>query len=111
VLYDVTGRDGSGPIISLRFDPAGGVEPFEAPPFVKLPSTRWRVERGTRADPQRGARVIATLEDTPFYARSVLETNLLGETTTAMHESLCLNRFDSRWVQTLLPFRIPRALR
>jgi carotenoid 1,2-hydratase len=111
VLYDVTGRDGPGPLLGLRFDPAGGVEPFEPPPRVTLPSTRWRVERGTNADPQSSARVIETLEDTPFYARSVLETNLLGETATAMHESLCLDRFNSRWVQTLLPFRMPRALR
>jgi carotenoid 1,2-hydratase len=111
VLYDVTGRDGHDPTLGLRFDPSGDVEPFEAPPFVELPSTRWRVARGTRVDPQHGARVVETLEDTPFYARSVLETNVLGETATAMHESLCLDRFNSRWVQTLLPFRIPRALR
>ena len=111
VLYDVTRRDGDGPVLGLRFDPAGGVEPFEPPPRIKLPRTMWRVERETRVDPQGGARVLATLEDTPFYARSALETNLLGETATAMHESLCLDRFNSRWVQMLLPFRIPRALR
>jgi carotenoid 1,2-hydratase len=29
----------------------------------------------------------------------------------AMHESLSLARFDSRWVQTLLPFRMPRSAR
>jgi len=109
VLYDVTGREGPGPKLGLRFDPAGHVEPFEAPPFIKLPSTLWGVQRGTRVDPQGGARVVQTLEDTPFYARSVIETKLLGETATAMHESLCLDRFNSRWVQTLLPFRIPRA--
>ncbi len=111
VLYDVTRRDGDGPVLGLRFDPAGGVEPFEPPPRIKLPKTMWRVERETRVDPQGGARVLATLEDTPFYARSALETKLLGETATAMHESLCLDRFNSRWVQMLLPFRIPRALR
>ncbi len=111
VLYDVTGRDGPGPLLGLRFDPAGGVERFEPPPHVPLPTTGWRVKRGTRVDPQHGARVIETLEDTPFYARSVLETRLLGETATAMHESLCLDRFSSRVVQAMLPFRIPRALR
>jgi carotenoid 1,2-hydratase len=98
-------------VLGLRFDPAGHVEQFEAPPRIKRPNTLWRVERETRVDHQSSARVVATLEDTPFYARSVLETNLLGETAMAMHESLCLDRFNSRWVQTLLPFRIPRALR
>jgi carotenoid 1,2-hydratase len=76
-----------------------------------LPPTFWRVKRSTRADPQGGVRVVETLIDVPFYVRSVLETTLLGETATAMHESLCLDRFNSRWVQTLLPVRIPRAIR
>jgi len=34
---------------------------------------------------------------------------LLGESVTAMHESLSLDRFRARWVQMLLPFRMPRA--
>lgn len=111
VLYDVTCRDGSGSLLGLRFDPAGGVEPFEVPPRVTLPTTLWRVKRRTRVDPQGSVRVVETLEDTPFYTRSVLQTQLLGEAATAMHESLCLDRFSSRVVQLMLPFRIPRALR
>ena len=110
VLYDVTQRDGHRPPLGLRFAPNGGVEHFEAPPRVRLPNTAWRVRRGTLVDPQQTARVTETLEDTPFYTRSVLETHLLGEPVTAMHESVCLDRFSTRWVQTLLPFRIPRVL-
>jgi carotenoid 1,2-hydratase len=111
ILYDVTHRAGSKPPLGLHFSPTGTVEHFEAPPRVKLPTTAWLMRRGTRVDPQKTARVTETLEDTPFYTRSVLETHLLGESVTAMHESVCLDRFKSRWVQTLLPFRIPRALR
>lgn len=111
ILYDVTQRDGHKPPLGLRFAPGGEVEPFEAPPHVQLPSTGWLMRRGTRADPQKIARVTETLEDTPFYTRSVLETHLLGEKVTAMHESVCLDRFSSRVVQAMLPFRIPRALR
>ncbi len=110
VLYDVTQRDGARPLLGLRFDPTGGVEPFEVPPHVKLPTTAWLLTRGTRVDPQRTVRVTKTLENTPFYTRSVLATHVLGEPVTAMHESVCLDRFSTRWVQTLLPFRIPRAL-
>ncbi len=109
ILYDVTQRDGHKPPLGLRFAPNGEVEHFEAPPHVRLPNTAWLMRRGTRVDPQQTARVTETLEDTPFYTRSVLETHLLGEPVTAMHESVCLDRFSSRWVQTLLPFRIPRA--
>ncbi|WP_338114118.1 carotenoid 1,2-hydratase [Thiorhodococcus mannitoliphagus] len=110
ILYDVTQREGHKPPLGLRFAPSGDVEHFEPPPRVRLPNTGWLVRRGTRADPQESARVTETLEDTPFYTRSVLETHLLGERVTAMHESVCLDRFSSRWVQKLIRFRIPRAL-
>ena len=52
-----------------------------------------------------------TLEDTPFYARSLLDTHLLGQAAVAVHESLSLARFRSGWVQAMLPFRMPRTRR
>jgi carotenoid 1,2-hydratase len=55
--------------------------------------------------------VIQTLEDTPFYARSMLSTRLFGEAVTAVHESLDLDRFRTAWVRALLPFRMPRMAR
>jgi len=36
---------------------------------------------------------------------------VLGMDTTALHESLSLERFRSAWVRMLLPFRLPRAPR
>ena len=93
VLYDAVRRDGSTRLLALRFDPDGRVETFEPPPPVRLPATGWRVARGTRADAGHGAAVVETLEDTPFYARSLLRTHLLGERATAVHESLSLDRF------------------
>ncbi|WP_295389080.1 carotenoid 1,2-hydratase [uncultured Thiodictyon sp.] len=111
VLYDAARRDGHRTELGLHFDPAGGVARIEIPPHAKLPTTAWRMKRGTRVDPQQTARVTKTLENTPFYTRSVLATHLLGESVTAMHESVCLDRFSTRWVQTLLPFRIPRRAR
>jgi carotenoid 1,2-hydratase len=109
VLYDVTRRSGKSSSLALRFDRSGNVTDFAAPPAARLPTTGWRVERGTRADVGKTATVAETLEDTPFYARSVLSTHLLGEPVTAMHESLSLDRFRSGWVQMLLPFRMPRV--
>ena len=58
------------------------------------------------ARPARGAAdlsVVKTLEDTPFYSRSVLSGD-----HAMMHESLDLDRFSKTWVQCLLPFRMPR---
>lgn len=109
VLYDATRRDGQSTELGLRFDAAGGVQHMAIPPHAKLPTTAWGMQRGTRVDPRESARVTETLENTPFYTRSKLSTHLAGEPVIAMHESVCLDRFDSRWVQALLPFRIPRV--
>lgn len=108
VLYEVQRRAGDREEFGLRFDRRGAVHPFVPPAPAALPGTGWGIARGTRADVAARVRVRRTLEDTPFYARSVLSSRLLGEDVTAMHESLSLDRFRSRWVQTLLPFRMPR---
>jgi carotenoid 1,2-hydratase len=111
VLYEARTRDG-GPdrLLSLHFGNDGRCETFAAPPRVDLDRSAWRVARGTRAELGQ-ARVVQTLEDTPFYARSLLATRLLGQEITAVHESLSLERFRSPVVQFMLPFRMPRRAR
>lgn len=109
ILYDTRGHDRSTRSLALRITDGGALECFPAPPRVPLPRTAvWRIARGTRSDPGTRARVAQTLEDTPFYARSVVNAGLLGRPVTAMHESLSLERFAAPWVQMLLPFRMPR---
>ena len=108
VLYDVAGVDGGRMALAMQFDGAGRATGFEPPEPCVLPPTRWRVRRGTRADAGAPPRVVQTLEDGPFYARSLLDTRLLGEPAMAVHESLSLQRFRAPWVQVLLPFRMPR---
>lgn len=114
VLYDAIRRQDTGSgerhlAVALRVDPSGRVQDLNpAPPRCALPRTRWGVGRESRSDAGSPARVLRTLEDTPFYARSVLSSRLLGESVAAMHESLTLDRFRAGWVQALLPFRMPR---
>ncbi len=79
ILYDVARRDGGATTVALRVGRSGAVEAFDPPPLVSLPRTRWRIARETRADADGSASVARTLEDAPFYARSVLRTQLLGE--------------------------------
>jgi carotenoid 1,2-hydratase len=109
VLYDTVPRTSAPRSWALQFDAAGAARRLALPPPVELDTTGWRVGRRTRADAGAAARVIATFEDGPFYARSLLETRLYGETAQAIHESLSLDRFRAPWVQCLLPFRMPRA--
>lgn len=111
VLYNVQRRDGTAQSLALRADPSGLVENAEPPPPADLPRTRWRVARPTRADAGHPPRIVQTLEDAPFYSRSVIATHLFGEPATAMHESLSLDRFRAPVVQAMLPFKVPRAFR
>jgi carotenoid 1,2-hydratase len=108
VLYDVTCKDGTQGSLALRFDRTGTAHAVAPPAPAPLPRTLWRVNRHTRADAGTTPRVRTTLEDAPFYARSLVDTRLLGEDVTAVHESLSLTRFSRSWVRLLLPFRMPR---
>jgi len=111
VLYDVIRRRGEPLSVALRFDDAGNHEDFTPPSEVSLPSTGWRIDRRTRSEDAGNTTILRTCEDTPFYARSVVASHLFGARRQSMHESLSLDRFRTRWVQTLLPFRMPRAPR
>lgn len=108
VLYDVARRSGESLSLALRFDSTGGCAAFAAPPLAKLQGTVWRLARAIRADAGSSPQVLRTLEDGPFYARSIVRTQMDGAPLTAIHESLSLQRFQRRWVQLLLPFRMPR---
>jgi len=107
VLYDVTMRDGGRRSLALVFDEAGEVREIPVPPAVRLPRTGWTMPRGTQSEDAK-AQVVKTLEDSPFYARSLVAAKLMGQPVTAMHESLNLNRFRSPIVRLMLPYRMPR---
>ena len=109
IVYEALRRDGSRVDLAMTFDPQGQVQRFEPPPLHALKQTGWRVARSARSEDT--ARVVRTLEDAPFYARSVVSASLLGEPVTLMHESLSLDRFKMPIVQAMLPFRMPRARR
>ena len=106
VLYDVQAKDGSDTLLALRFTPQGRIEPFDAPPRQALPRTAWGLPRRMRS-PQ-AVRIAQQLEDTPFYQRAVLQSELLGETVHSFHETLNVPRLVAPIVQAMLPWRMPR---
>jgi carotenoid 1,2-hydratase len=110
VTYDVVRRDGSRFGTALRYQTDGSAVSFVPPPETALPRGLWRLPRTTRTDRGTQAQVVETLEDSPFYARSVVEAHLLGRRVTAMHEALSLDRFDTTWMRLMLPFKAPRAI-
>lgn len=109
VAYDAVELGGSRRHIGLQFDGRGGCQPGQAPPMQALPPTAvFRVPRSQRSDAGQPPRVLATLEDTPFYNRSLVAAQWDGQPVVAMHESLQLGRFTQPIVQAMLPFRMPR---
>jgi carotenoid 1,2-hydratase len=108
IYYDVQRRDGTTVNLALQIDEAG-VRDVAAPPLRDVAKTGWRVARQVHADAGSEPVILKTLEDAPFYARSIIQTDIGGEAKKMLHESLDLNRFSKRWVKLLLPFRMPRV--
>jgi carotenoid 1,2-hydratase len=106
--YDTSAIDGTERSLGLRFDAAGNLTQSSSLPPTALPSTAWRIGRTARVDADQAPRILRTLEDAPFYARSQLAARVFGEDVAMMHESLSLARFRKPIVQAMLPFRMPR---
>jgi carotenoid 1,2-hydratase len=109
VMYDSEMRDGQKRSIFQAYDRSGAMVDVRAPPCADLaPGPIWRVPRRARCDAGGVPYVIRTLEDTPFYTRSVISSSIERRAVTMMHESLSLKRFARPVVQAMLPFRMPR---
>lgn len=111
IFYDGHRRRDGAFGLALEIDKTGKTRILErVPPVATLPTAKvWRMPRLTRSDASAlPPRIVETCEDTPFYARSIAELEIDGRRIRAMHESLSLDRFRTRWVQGLLPFRMPR---
>lgn len=108
VRYEARGHDQQPHRLALRFDNDGNIHNEQPRPSVTADRTQiWRVPRRMPGAEQT-LHLARTLEDTPFYARSLVKGEANGETFSGVHESLSMQRFDQSWVQTLLPFRMPR---
>ncbi len=109
ILYDVERKGADALALSLSIDRENRAEEIELPRRASLPRTRWGIERSIRSGNGQ-ASVRSTLESAPFYARSIVETELFGKSSVSMHESLSLERFQKNWVRLMLPFRMPRRV-
>ena len=105
VAYDVTLRDGTERARAFTRERGGELVESRADGLVELPATRFGLQRSARSDGSP-IEVVRTIEDGPFYARSVVRTTLAGERALGMHETISLDRFRSAWVRFLVPFRM-----
>lgn len=110
IAYDVVDLQGHPHARAWRFTPETvvieDIPEHTLSPAGALPATNWRVARAIRSDPKHPPQLRYTLEDSPFYSRSLLDVQLGGRSGVAVHESISLQRFASGWVRFLLPFKI-----
>jgi carotenoid 1,2-hydratase len=111
IHYDLEARDGERRSLSFDYCDDASIIPAPAPPLVELPETLWRVRRALRNEEAAVPAGIVTMEDTPFYTRTRALPLVAGRRLPTICESVDLDRFASRWVQALLPFRMPRLTR
>lgn len=105
IAYMTELHEGQGPELSLIIHKDGRIEYGEPLPLHELPRGLWRMRRPISA--AETPTLMQTLEDTPFYTRSIVAIPRCAGALT-MHESLSLDRFVQPWVQRLLPFRTRR---
>jgi carotenoid 1,2-hydratase len=112
IAYDVVDLQGRAHARAWRFVPETAaiedIPEHALGPARILPATRWQVPRAIRSDAEQPPRLRSTLEDSPFYSRSLVDVQLGGKSGVAVHESISLQRFASAWALFLLPFKIRR---
>ena len=106
IVYDTILRGGGRADFALHIAADGSVRDMPVPPRREMSTTFWRMARHMRA--ARGFSQTALLEDSPFYARTLLKLETEEGMADAFHESLSLARFRNPVVQMMLPFRMPR---
>ena len=111
ILYDVEPRGAPAHTLALRFGTDGVPRAFEPPPRASLGRGLWGVARKIQCEAGSEPELVRSLEDAPFYTRAEVRSRLLGHDVVSVHETLDGDRFGSRWVKGLLPFRMPRRAR
>jgi len=107
-FYDAVRHDGTTLETAIGFTPDGAARHVKAPAPTPFKRTLWALRRDTRADPHTTPRQIKSMLDAPFYSRSVVETQLDGQTVQGVHEALDLNRYANPLLKPMLAVRVPR---
>ena len=109
IAYDVERADGTSRSIALRVVGAGALSEEVPVREVRLRRTIWGLDRNVRSASPSDTTLVRTLEDGPFYARSLVDTVVDGARTRVVHEVLDAERLRRRWVRFFTSFRMGRA--
>ncbi len=105
VFYDARRKDDSRKAFAMGFA-GGAVSEVALPPKHALKRGFWGMAQDVRSETTPA--IISKLEDAPFYTRNHVRIGHDGRRYDAFQESLSVSKFDTRRVQLMLPFRMPR---
>lgn len=106
LTYDAMSRRGTARTHAFVVRPDGSTEPLAETRSVELARTGWGVRRSTRADAGSTPKLRHSLENGPFYTRSLIDTKLGGERVLAMNETLAARRLRQAWVRFCTGYRM-----
>lgn len=109
MTYDVSCVSGAQRSRSFKVTRRGELTDFDEPWRTPLGRSLWGLPRHAPADAGVSARIHRSLEDGPFYARTLVETRLEGRSVLAMHETLAGHRLRRRIVQRLAAYKMRPA--
>ncbi|MEL7536707.1 MAG: carotenoid 1,2-hydratase [Pseudomonadota bacterium] len=104
IQYHARHRGGGETALALTIANSGDVAHGTLPAVATLSRTLWGIDRAWYSDDASAS--VSTIDDTPFYARSLVHRTHPPGASPLMHESLSLHRFRRAWVRRLLPFRM-----
>ncbi len=107
ITYDVTLRSLEERRHGFVVD-GSGVREVDGGEATLLGTTRFGLPIAVRSPGKGWSRLARTVEDGPFYARSLVSHRDGDVARTGVHEIVSLDRFASSWVQFLIPFRMRR---
>jgi carotenoid 1,2-hydratase len=109
ILYDTVPREGPLRRLAMEVGANGQIAEVAPPPLrVMAPTPVFRMPRIAGCDGSAAISAVRTLEDAPFYSRSIIETTIGGILRRGFHESLSGDRLKTPIVRAMLPFRMPR---
>ena len=110
VVYETHGAGPRGASITHAFRWNGRESTsFVAPRARPFRPSLWGIPRAAHADPGHAPRLVKMLEDTPFYARSLVDTRIDGTSLQVVHESLAAQRLGKPWVRHLLEYKMGKG--
>ena len=119
IIYDTRGPSGALQRHCLRID-AGVMQPWESAHWERraLEMTGWKIPRTAKLPAHSELVSRRVLENTPFYARSLVDLELTADggdlrplRAHGVHEQLDMRRFVATSTQLMLPFRMRRGFR